>query len=441
MKAKFIYSLLFLSLLTACQKDREAPVMTAKPDWLTLGEVKAWYGSPADSGRQTNSGGFDLHRLKVDFRQARAVHAAKTWWAVPLPGRPVFQGLAQGYRKLAFFRQPGGVIGARILEVVPDGLYLQLRKRGDPLKFTGRVFVYDQSYHFLKGAVWANGKLIGVLRPGASRELQTNSQLYEDCQWYQSGYMSADGEYTVFAERRCEPVTYDDGESLLPTSGGEPDFGQGGGGDGGSTAPGAADDAPAIAELPGETGPAIDPKEYMRCFGTLPDAGSSLRVTVYVQEPFPGTNFNVGPNSVGHVAIGLSKSYGGSTITQVVGFYPNATGLDKLAAPSKINDNSALEYNVSISYEVSAANFNKIVDYVATPPFKYSLVNFNCTNFVYSACQAGGITLPNPYQPLLFGATEAMTPGVLGLSIGNLPDAPNINKAGGTAPNSKGPCN
>jgi hypothetical protein len=137
----------------------------------------------------------------------------------------------------------------------------------------------------------------------------------------------------------------------------------------------------------------------MKCFQNIPDQGATMKVTVYVQEPWPGTTFNIGPNSVGHTAIGLTKTNGGQTITQTVGFYPDATGMSKMHAPSKIvNNGGDLEYNNSITYTVSAGDFQKISDYIANPPPTYDLTSFNCTNFVYAACQKGNITLPDPYS-------------------------------------------
>jgi hypothetical protein len=198
--------------------------------------------------------------------------------------------------------------------------------------------------------------------------------------------------------------------------------------------------------LPGESNPAVDPKALMNCFGTIPDAGATMKVTIYVQEPWPGTSFAIGPNSVGHTAIGLSKSGSGSTITQVVGFYPNATGYSKVHAPSKVVSNGGdLQYNASITYNVSAAQFSQIANYIANPPGTYDLSRFNCTDFVIGACQAGGITLPNASSVTgLNGATMSLehsnTPGGLGGSLQNMQGQPGVSNSNGTTPNSHGPC-
>ena len=166
-----------------------------------------------------------------------------------------------------------------------------------------------------------------------------------------------------------------------------------------------------------------------------------------MEEPWPGTSFNIGPNSVGHIAIGLTKTNGSTSITQTVGYYPDASGFAKMHAPSKILDNGCdLNYNSSISYTVSATNFNQIANYIANPPTRYDLVIFNCTNFVVSACQTGGIILPDSESIIGFnGATMwpeyGMTPAGLGSSLDKMKGQKNVNTNGGITPFSKGPCN
>jgi hypothetical protein len=208
---------------------------------------------------------------------------------------------------------------------------------------------------------------------------------------------------------------------------------------GGGSSPSAP---PPASNLPGENKNAVNPKDMMKCFQNLPDAGSTMKITVYVQEPWPGTTFNVGPNSVGHSAISLTKINGSQRITQTVGFYPDATGLAKVHAPSKIVDNGGdLDYNASISYTVNSADFNKIINYINNPPSTYDISDFNCTNFVVSACQAGNITLPNAVTySQLYQAGPVSTPATLGDSIEKMKGDPNVNTNGGTVPFSNGPC-
>jgi hypothetical protein len=71
-------------------------------------------------------------------------------------------------------------------------------------------------------------------------------------------------------------------------------------------------------------------------------------------------------------------------------------------------------------------------------------MDFNCTNFVYTACKTGGITLPDPTNTVGLGGpggvSTAMAPAGLGASIEKLKGQNNVNTNGGTTRNSKGPC-
>jgi hypothetical protein len=475
MKAKLISMLLLMSVILSCRKDQQS--ITTSPTVktsdsvksLSLADVKDWYGKNiSNSGSQKNlnavvttngTKNFSLSSMPFTWDKIQSVTNQKgNYWLVYLNGQPTFQNVKQGYRKLAFIRDSTGQIQPRILEIIPDGLYYQLKQKVTKADFTGRIFIYDQQYNLLGGQVFSAGKQIGRIKPksqnsgvantsansGTSTKTATISmaRIYkvnidQDCEWYDNNYIDGNGEVAIYSELDCTYSVYDDGSGNGGGDGdysGSTDDSGGGGGD--------ATSAPAMSNLPLQNSPAIDPKAFMICFGSLPDIGSAESVTVYVQEPSPGTSFNVGPNSVGHVAIGLTKSYNGTTITQVVGFYPNATGARKFSAPSKVSDNGGdLAYDVSVTYNVIPQEFNQIINYISNPPATYNVMSFNCTNFVYNACQAGGITLPNPNTSLIFGAATVMTPGALGSNIDDLSGMSGINNNGGTTPNSKGACN
>ncbi|WP_419699067.1 hypothetical protein [Mucilaginibacter sp. NFX135] len=426
--------LILLSLLTACRKATFEQA-TTKPvkKGFSLDAVKDWY---AQQGQ--NRPPMVIDWSHAEYRQ----NSGTTYWLTGVSGQPTFQGIRQGYRRVAFYQDSTQQIHEQILEIIPDGLTLQRKGNLPASQFTGRIFVYDPAYRLLHGGVYSAGNLIGLIRPKAPQDtgkLKTDL-LAVDCTWYQDAYTDGDGGVTVYAEKICN---YDLGSG---SSGG---FGAGvpanTGGSGGGNAPNLPP-APSVSNLPGESNPAVNPKNLMLCFGSIPDEGATMTITVYVQEPFPGTSFNIGPNSVGHTAIGMTKSNGQSSVTQVFGFYPDATGLDKLHAPSKIvNNGGDLEYNVSITYSVTADNFNKIINYVSSPPPTYDLVTFNCTSFAFYACQAGQINLPDPTTIVgLLGPgsqPRSMTPAGLGTALDNLKDAANLNRNGGITPLSKGPCN
>jgi uncharacterized membrane protein YgcG len=475
MKNKIIIAVTVIILLaTACLKEKQQTQAPATPTQQTLGlaEVKDWYtrnsnlqGSlsastdPTPPNQTVQPRSFKLASLAFKWEQAQSVNTARgNYWVIPTNGQPVFGKVKQGYRKLAFIRSAPGQIQPRILEIIPDAFYYMRHTGGiDPQKFNGRIFVYDQDYHLIGGQVYSGGIIAGQIssqlkKQAASPASQTTvpsaalpgpRQLdaYISCDWTDYNYINSEGIFTVYSEQDCTGSISGGGSD---TSGMAFSGSAGGGGGGGSSGDGGDGSNAADFDLPDGNNPAADPRKMMDCFSNLPDIGSTMTVTIYVVEPLPGTSFAIGPNSVGHTAIGLTKTYNGTTITQVVGFYPDATGKDKLHAPSKIEDNGGdLPYNVSISYPVIASTFNQIVQYISNPPATYDLTGFNCTNFVYNACQAGGITLPNPYSIIstdgFGGFVQAMTPGGLGTSISNLQGVAPVTGSGIT-PFSKGPC-
>jgi len=459
MKTKLFCLVLIISGIVSCKKEQTSiTTETLSPNLdssknLSIKQIKDWYNTQVSLSlnlqNQTANRNFSLSSLSFQWGKLESIkNTTGNYWLVHLEGQPSFENVKQGYRKLAFLQDTTGSIQARILEIIPDVLYIQRKQNVSTSDFTGRVFIYNDSYALMEGYVLLKGKIIGQIIPKPPTDISKLSALNNDivkvsggCVWNDNSYIDAEGVLTVYSEKVCSDVAYDGGYLRAFNGGGGNYLGNSGGGGG------SVHSAPAVVNLPGEGHTKVNPKQFMTCFGNIADAGASTKVTIYVQEPFPGTSFAVGPNSVGHVAIGLTKTNDNASITQVVGFYPDATGYAKLHAPSKVvNNGGDLDYNVSITYTVSSAQFAQITNYISNPPATYDLSTFNCTNFVYSACQAGNITLPDPYSTTGFnGATmtfdKSMTPAGLGSSIESLKGSNNVNTNVGTTPNSKGPCN
>ncbi|EHQ29704.1 hypothetical protein [Mucilaginibacter paludis] len=458
------YILLLLTLTMACRKENntQPTIQTNPQQTLSLKAVTDWYNQQPDSTTtiQTNSLGlkpFNIKKLNPDLANLRSVNVKKgNYWLVKVKGQPTYNGIKLGYRKLAFIKDSTGAIKPRILEIIPDLIYLQRKGKAETKDFTGRVFVYDQHHQLTGGLIYSQGKTIGQIKPKPAGTSTTSADpklrtlmvaISADCEWYDSSYIDADGIFTVYSENICSYSIYDDGYY--------PDYGGGGGGDvsadpygggGGSSADPAPDPTPEPSNLPGEDHPKINPKNYTDCFGSVPNTNATMQVTIYVQEPFPGTTFNYGPNSVGHTAIGITKSGGGQTVTQVIGFYPDASGKDKIHAPGKLVDNSQLDYNASITYNVDAVQFANLINYINSPLPAYDLTDFNCTGYAVSACAYAGITLPNAYTTVGLPTPDhvphlAETPAGLGNSIDNMKGQPGVNTNGGTGPATHGPCN
>src|SRR5690606_32720899 len=104
-----------------------------------------------------------------------------------------------------------------------------------------------------------------------------------------------------------------------------------------------------------------------------------------------------GVNSVGHVAIGLTKTGANNqSITQVMGFYPQGANIFKdYSGPSKVVNNGSsigtMEYTIKMDFYMGndATAFQNILNKVNTPPATYHALTNNCVRYVYEACQAG----------------------------------------------------
>lgn len=440
-----------------CRKENNHAFVQQSPaDSLKLSQVQNWYNAlPGQTNLQTQSThpAFNLKKLAFDWSKAGNIRDRKrNWWIVSLPGQPTFQGVKQGYRKLAFVRDSTGALEAHILEIIPDAAYLHIHHGASTKTFTGHVFVYNEQYQLLYGWILHNGKKAGLIKPKASAGTANTTTTSDpkmrtdmvaisgSCDWVDANYIDSEGGVNIYSYQECDYEIYDDG--YYPDGGGggggvpagDPLGGGGGGGGSESTAP------EMTAELPDQPKAPINPKAFINCFGSLPDVGSTESITVYVQEPQPGLPFNYGVNSVGHTAISLSKTYNGQTITQTVGFYPVTAKLAPTGTTAKVVDNTNLNYTVSVTYNVLPFEFNAIANYIANPPSTYNLYTNNCTNFVYNACLQGNITLPDPTGNVGLFQT-GMTPGALGASIRDVAPVLNTNTNGGTVGQSHGPCN
>lgn len=464
MKAKIKILAIIIALFSGCQKDKlENPKSLREqgnPVNLTLEEAKSFVSTMHQDSTKS------LQRININWKSA--ISRGGTW-TVPLAGQPIYQNYKQGYRELAITRDPrNNLIKARILEIIPDAIYLQRERQSNAKTFTGRVFEYNLNYKLVGGRLLSGGKPVGEIKQISERERIDNANkmlaesgslnglqgklmkamVMESCYWAQSSYVDAYGDFTVHAERICSYSIFDDGGGggFYDGIGGGGTISEtgGGGGSGTTTSP----TAPPPSNLPGENNNKVDPKKMMECFSQITSPNAAFVVRVYVIEPQPGTSFNVGANSFGHVAISLSKTSGSTTITQTVGFYPTGTGLDKLSSKSQVLDNGFGEYNMSATYYVSGESFQKVIDFVSNPSSNYHFTDYNCSAFVYGAGQAGGIPIPDPTTQIGLGgpggAGFAKTPAGMASALREQKSAnPNldINDAGGRMPESKGPCN
>lgn len=466
MKSKLKIVTVIFFLISACCKEPINPNIPAEKHGqnisLNLKDAKEYIS-------QTNPDSAEF-LTKINWRLAKNdTKKNGNKWTVPLEGQPTYQGYKQGYRELVILREEDSrKIGAKILEIIPEAIYLQKKRKTSASDFTGRVFAYDLNYKLAGGRLYSEGKPVGTIQQFSPKEQvdQANNMLkelnpfsgaqgkimkmmaIESCTWIQDSYTDAQGDFTVHSTQVCSSAYFDDGSGgggyydgvgagyLGGTSGGA-----GGSGTSGTSSP------PAASNLPGEEKNPVNPREMMECFASIPSPNAAFVVRVYVIEPQPGTSFNVGANSFGHVAISLTKTSGENSITQTVGFYPTGNGLDKLSSKSQIIDNGDMEYNVGATYYVTGENFQKVIDFVSNPPENYHFTDYNCSAFVYGAGQASGIPIPDPTTQIGLGGPGgvgfAKTPaGMASALLEQKAKNPNldVNEAGGRVPGSKGPC-
>ena len=161
-----------------------------------------------------------------------------------------------------------------------------------------------------------------------------------------------------------------------------------------------------------------------KCFFSTVDLNKGATLTIYVDEPNPGTgNVKKGLN-VGHTFIGITQGENQYTY----GFYPNVPGIRTIG-----NGNFP-----SVSAEISPEQLQKIVE-LSQKSYgrQYNLSYSNCTDFAISVANLANITLPYCKGTWIGGGGSA--PGVLGKALRDSTTFKNkINTDGGKAPASKG---
>jgi hypothetical protein len=126
------------------------------------------------------------------------------------------------------------------------------------------------------------------------------------------------------------------------------------------------------------------------------------------------------PINTGHTFLILSESYGSTTITRNIGFYPSTIIYppSALTASGQFNDDDTHTYDISGTLTVNNAQFFQILNFVSssnTPAFIYNLNSNNCTTFVLNAVAQAGINLPRTFGTWPDGT--GVDPGDLGEDI------------------------
>jgi len=204
---------------------------------------------------------------------------------------------------------------------------------------------------------------------------------------------------------------------------------------------GLAIDGDNTAEEEKEEAPVIyrptHPISNNKCFFSTVDLNKGATLTIYVDEPNPGTGDVKKGINVGHTFIGITQGQNQYTY----GFYPNVPGYKTLAndnVGSVLGKDNEHIFSVSISAEVTPEQLQKIIELSEKSYTRqYNLSYSNCTDFAISVANLANITLPYCKGTWTGGGGSA--PGVLGKALRDSSTFKNkINTSGGKAPASKG---
>ena len=335
--------------------------------------------------------------------------------------------------QLLFYKDSTGKPAVRVVTAFPDLNYFK-----DPTRsFTGIKFVEDWLGHPIEKFLYTPGGHI-------SRFVPTNKQpavveVIETC-YEITGYNYSpdlpDEPYAWSEPAGCSVDYIDDGS------------GTGVIGSNGSSGGGAGAGSSLVSVLPGNS-VIKNIQQYLQCFTNVGGSDHVYTVTVCVDQPDPGTrtpwttsdggssgsSAGNNPVDVGHTFLILTETYGNTSISRNVGFYP-AGNVNPLAPTSQgtLNDDETENYNISGSFTVTNAQFFNILNFVSqgnSPGYLYNLNTNNCTTFAINAVAQAGISLPRTIGTWPDGAGN--DPGDLGEDMrdNNIPGM-TLNLAGGS---------
>lgn len=186
-----------------------------------------------------------------------------------------------------------------------------------------------------------------------------------------------------------------------------------------------------------------DINEYLKCFQTSQGAV----FTLYVDQPTANSNESWSGNplnpNVGHTFISIKQS----GIRRVLGFYPlNEVSLNDPSTTGSFVNDSAHEFDVSISFNINSVQLTNLVNYIKqNANTTYDLNTYNCTDFGMISSEQVGVTLPSAFGTwgvTGVGSGGGDNPGQLGQNIRNMPNRDGVTKntSGGISLSNIGNC-
>ena len=157
--------------------------------------------------------------------------------------------------------------------------------------------------------------------------------------------------------------------------------------------------------------PAIDMNAWMKCFTDIPDAGASCSVTLLGDLPVdtdPSKGMNLWSGNTGHCFLQLTKTNGGQSVTQVIGFTAEspmqAIVNTEAFVPGKTVDNTGHKYDCSITMNLTADGFHTVINKMKSlsAVMPYSVVNYDCLDYgleVFNSVRPGNpLRIPKVYS-------------------------------------------
>ncbi len=162
--------------------------------------------------------------------------------------------------------------------------------------------------------------------------------------------------------------------------------GDGGGGDTGDEKEEYLADKTILIDYESPNNPTIDLQKILKCFANIPDYGSTCSIEILVDIPVdedPNLLFNFKQGSVGHTFLEITKTNGGQSVTQYIGFYPTNTWKMLLTEPAegKFVDNGEHEYNAGLKMNITPEQLNNTLNYLNnSTQYLYDIDDYNCTD-------------------------------------------------------------
>ena len=212
-------------------------------------------------------------------------------------------------------------------------------------------------------------------------------------------------------------------------------------------------------EAPVENLAAIDVNQYLKCFESIADAGSSCSVEILADIPVDNNSnklFDWNTGSPGHTFLQIKKTNGANMIIQNIGFYPKSSwkiALTPAPVNGKFVDNGKHEFNAGFIEYLTPSEFKTVLSQIEylSRFIKYDIDDYNCTDFALDVFNS--VRISNPLEIPKYDLPGGMAPNGTSTPQGIYNKLESMKRSGieaskinipgvkGWVSESKGPCN